>query len=86
VLQAVPQLVPSQVATPLAGAGHAEHEEVPQEAGEALLTHDVPHACVPEGHWQVPAWHVMPPVHALPHPPQLLLSLELSTQALPQAL
>ena len=38
----------------------------------------------PVGHWQVPLTQVWPPVQLFPHPPQLVESVRVSTQASPQ--
>jgi hypothetical protein len=46
---APPQVDPSHVAVPPAGAEHAEHE-VPQDAGEALSTQASSHAWKPMAH------------------------------------
>ena len=43
-----PQLVPLQVAVPLVGAGHGEHEKLPQLLMPLLLTHWPPQSCVPK--------------------------------------
>ena len=75
-LQLIPHEVPSQVAVPFEGTGHAVHD-VPQEFGDALLEHVLPQLCVPLGQAHTPFWHVAPPVHAWldPQPPQLLASV-----------
>jgi hypothetical protein len=80
VVQAVPQLVPLQVATPLDGAAHAMHI-VPQELVAVLLTHVPLQSCMPAGQAQTELWHVLPPVHtfAEPQPPQWLGSLVVLT-------
>jgi hypothetical protein len=76
-LQLIPQLVPSHVATPLAGTAHAVHE-LPQFAVLVLLTH------APAQLWKpalqemphTPAVHVAEPlagtVHTMPHALQLV--------------
>jgi hypothetical protein len=83
--QLIPHIIPSQVAEPLVGTGHALHDDGPHEPVDELLTHLPMHSCVPDGQPQWPAWHVLPPAHANiePHPPQLLLSFCSSTQAPP---
>jgi hypothetical protein len=73
-LQDPPQLVPSQVGVKLVGLGQAEHS-VPQELVEVLLMHVPLQSCMPAGQTQLPAWQLLPPVHTVPQPPQLLLSL-----------
>jgi hypothetical protein len=39
-----------------------------------------PHVTLPDGHWHLPFTQMFPPVHALPHPPQLLVSVSVWTQ------
>jgi hypothetical protein len=56
----VPQDVPSQVAVPPVGAGHAVHD-VPHDDVDVLLSHVEPQRCVPVGHAQWPPWQVSPP-------------------------
>lgn len=68
--QVSPHLVPSHVADPPVGAGHAVHDVVPHVATALLLTHLVPHKCCPLGHPQTPAWHTIPLAHGIPHAPQ----------------
>jgi len=79
-VQAIPQLVPLHVATPLEGAGQAVHI-APHEVGSILLTHVPPQSCMPAGHAQAAFWHVLPPVHtfAEPQPPQWFGSLVVLT-------
>jgi hypothetical protein len=80
-----PHAVPLQVSVPFAGdAGHALHD-VPHVASAVLLTHAPEHRCWPDAQTHEPAWQVLPPVHALPHPPQFALSVCSLTHALPQA-
>ncbi len=85
----MPQLVPSQVAKPLAGAGQAVHE-LPQLLTLVFDRHAVPHKCEPEV--QVNP-HVVPlqvavasagGVHGVQNVPQVL-TLVLEAQVLPQA-
>jgi hypothetical protein len=54
-----PQLTPSHVADPPAGAGHGVQDE-PQVAGDVLLTHTPLHSWVPIGQPHVPAVQVFP--------------------------
>jgi hypothetical protein len=82
-LQATPHALPLQVALPFEGVGQVAPHVAPQLLMSVLLTQVPLHACVPPGHTQVPAWHVVPPVHALPQLPQLLLSVCSSTHVLP---
>jgi hypothetical protein len=87
VLHAVPHEVPLHVALPLVGPeGHAEHD-VPHDAVDVLLTHVPPQSCVPLAwhlHWLL--WHVLPPVHAAPQPPQFEVSLVISTHEVPHVI
>jgi hypothetical protein len=56
----------------------------PQLAGfEAVLVHcrGMPQPYVLGGHTQAPAWQTVPPEHATPQAPQLLLSVLASIQA-----
>ena len=57
VLHTTPQVVPSQLAVPLTGVGHGEHEVLPQLLVPLLLTHWFPQTCVPtlQAIAQVPA-------------------------------
>ena len=52
-LHVIPQLVPSHVAVPFVGTGHAVHEVVPQPITLVLSTHAAPHWCEPAGHTQL---------------------------------
>jgi hypothetical protein len=81
----IPQDMPSHVAIPepAVGPGHVEQDD-PHDAVDALLMQVPPQSCSPEGHWQAPPEHVLPPAHALPQLPQLLGSLDKSAQAPPQ--
>lgn len=54
-LQPTPHWVPSQVAAPPWGAGHAVHEVVPQLLVSMLLTHVPPQLCMPLGQAHLPA-------------------------------
>jgi hypothetical protein len=80
-LHVIPQLVPSHVAVPFAGTGHAVHEVIPQLLTLVFETHIPEHRCRPIGHWHAPATHVCPPMQRRPHIPQLLLSVCVSTHA-----
>jgi hypothetical protein len=56
----------------------------PQFAGLLVMfvqTGGMPHKVVFIGHVQTPALHTVPPVQAIPHPPQLFESVFVSTQA-----
>jgi hypothetical protein len=53
--QARPQFVPSHVAEPPVGTGHALQDE-PQVLVDELLEHVLPHRCVPEGQAHAPLW------------------------------
>jgi hypothetical protein len=77
--QVNPQLVPSQVAVPFAGAVHSL--QLVPHALTSSASHDEPQRRVPLGHWHELPMHCFPPVHALAHPPQLALSLVSSAQA-----
>jgi hypothetical protein len=70
----MPQTFPSHVAAPFAGIGQGAQRAL-HESGDVSLLQLPPQSCVPAGHAQVPAWHVIPPLHAIPQPPQFLLSL-----------
>ena len=52
-LQVRPQVVPLQVAVPLADCGQAVHDVDPQFATLVLRTHAVPHRCEPFAHGNV---------------------------------
>jgi len=45
-----------------------------------VFTHNPEHSMVGAVHTHAPATQVLPPLHASPHPPQLALSLCVSTQ------
>jgi hypothetical protein len=45
VLQAIPQLVPSHVAVPLAGVAHAVHEPLPHVATALFEAHSPKQLC-----------------------------------------
>jgi hypothetical protein len=77
-LQEPPQFVPSHVGVKLVGLGHAEHS-VPQELVDVLLVHVPLQSCMPAGQTQLPAWQLLPPVHTVPQPPQLPLSVPVFT-------
>ena len=78
-LQVNPQVVPLHVAVPFVGAVHTV--QLGPHAPTPSATHDPPHDSVPVGHWHMLVTHCLPPVHDVPQPPQLLLSLVSSTQA-----
>jgi hypothetical protein len=59
--------------------------QAPQFDGSALVSTHEPQSVCAAGHWQLPATHVFPPVHATPHAPQLPSELPRSTQLVPQA-
>ena len=80
VSQEIPQDVPSHVAVPFAGTSQGVHD-VPQEAVDEPLAQVPLQSWVPPGQPQPPPWHVVPPVQALSHAPQLASSLLRSTQA-----
>lgn len=77
-----PHEVPSQVAVPPAGTGHAVHKE-PQVLTEALLTQVPLQSCCPEGHAHTPFVHALPALQTLPHVPQFVLSVRRFTQLTP---
>jgi hypothetical protein len=77
-LHVCPQVVPSHDAEPPGGTGHGVHDIGPHEAVDVSLAQKPPQGCCPDGHLQAPTEHVVPPVHWLPHPPQLATSLEKS--------
>jgi hypothetical protein len=52
---------------------HAVHI-VPHEFGSVLLLHVPLQSCCPAGHAHVEFWQVFPPVHLVPHAPQLFAS------------
>jgi hypothetical protein len=80
--QLVPHDVPSQVALPPVGTGHAEHE-VPHEPVDVLLEQVPLQSCVPLGQAQALLWQVLPPLHAALHAPQFALLLARSTHEPP---
>ncbi len=69
-----PHAVPSHVELPFVGTGHAVHELVPQEPVDRFDKHvaalPVPQLWVPAGQTQLPLLQTVPPMHALPQPPQ----------------
>lgn len=75
-MQAIPHELPLQVALPLVGTEHAEHD-VPQVAVDVLLSHVPLQSWVPPGHPQPPPWQVIPPVQLWPEPhaPQYVLDV-----------
>jgi hypothetical protein len=75
-LQLMPQLPWLHVAVPpLPGTGHAV-QLAPQWVGSPSVSKHVPPQFVRgAGHAQVPPWHVVPPVQAVPHVPQLASSV-----------
>jgi hypothetical protein len=69
--------VPVQVAPPFDGALQGPHVNPHDERDVELSTTHVPlQLCVPPGHAQAPAWHVIPPAQTFPQAPQLLLSAD----------
>ena len=88
-MQLTPQLLPSQVATPLAGAGQAV-QEVPQLLVLVFVRHAVPHKWEPELHVKphVPLVQVAVAlaggVHGVQNVPQVEM-LVFKAQVLPQA-
>jgi hypothetical protein len=80
--QFIPHAVPLHVELPPAGMGQTLHELVPHELVDVFCRHvaalPVPQLCVPVGHTQLPPWHIVPPVHAWPHAPQLVWLVERS--------
>ena len=54
-LHVTPQVVPLQVAVPLAGCGHGVHDVSPQVATLVLSTQAVPHKCDPPAHGKLQA-------------------------------
>jgi hypothetical protein len=82
-LQEMPHETPSHVDWPFAGTGQDTPQLEPQLLTDVLLMQVPPQLCVPAGHAQVPLWQVMPPLHALPHAPQLALSVDSLTQVPP---
>jgi hypothetical protein len=76
--QETPQDVPLHVAAPPAGAAQAVHE-VPHELVDVLLEQVVPQRCVPAGHAHIDDWQIIPPLHWVPHEPQLVGSVFMST-------
>lgn len=83
--QLPPQLVPSHVDFPFVGIGHTAHDAGPHELVDAFDKHvvavPVPQLCVPAGQTQLPPLQTIPPMHVLPHAPQLFGSTERSWQA-----
>lgn len=67
--QLKPQLVPLQVAAAPAGAVHGV-QDVPQVAGDVLLTHAPLQTCWPFGQPHLPALQVWPAGQLIPHAPQ----------------
>ena len=69
-----------QIGVPTSLTGSSQRVQlVPHESTLVLLTQPrESHSCVPDGQSQRPDWQVLPPVHMLPHLPQLLLSLSVS--------
>jgi hypothetical protein len=88
--QAVMQVPLGHVTVPPVGAVQFVHE-APHEAAE-MVTHALPHKCWPPGHMpapQTPALHTAEPpdggLHTMLQPPQLLMSLVVSTHAPPHS-
>jgi hypothetical protein len=60
---------------------HTSHD-APHEVGESAL-HTPLQSFRPDGHSQLPFLHIFPPLHALPHEPQFLLTVSRSAQISP---
>ena len=80
--QVPPQFMPSHVDFPFVGTGHTPHELVPHELVDELerqvAAAPVTQLWVPAGHTQFPPLQTVPPVHVLPHTPQLFALTERS--------
>ena len=85
-LHDIPQTVPLHVACPLTGLAQAAQEVAPHELAEVLPEQRPLQSWDPVGQTQTPAWQILSMSHATPQPPQLALSVVLSTQALPHKL
>ena len=72
--------VPLQATAPFTGLEHTVHDG--PHALASLFTQVEPHRCCPPTHWQTLLTHCSPPeqAYAAPQPPQLLLSVAVSTQ------
>jgi hypothetical protein len=64
VLHVNPQVVPLQVAVPFAGAAHAVHELIPQEAGLEFGVHCPEQMCIPGSHEQAFVLGMHAPAHS----------------------
>jgi hypothetical protein len=69
-VHAIPQLIPSHVATPFVGIGQAVQEDVPHELVEELLAQALAQTCCMEGHAQALETQVAPVTHAVAQVPQ----------------
>jgi len=78
--QVLTHCLPSQLTVPPVSVGQGEHA-LPQVLTSVLLTHCVPHRCVPLGQAHCPFAHISPPEQTLSQLPQWLLSTVVSTQA-----
>lgn len=65
--------------TPVQHLSPFEQSPFPQHPTQVPL----PQSIFPEGHSQLPSLQTIPPLHALPHPPQWLALVLVSTQAVP---
>jgi hypothetical protein len=80
--QEIAQVVPLQIALPepADGPGHGDPQTPP--APHPFWVPGVwqlpPQSSWPDGHMQLPAEHIFPPLHALPHWPQFAGSFEKS--------
>ncbi len=76
-MQLIPHALPLQVALPLVGTGHGEHDDTPHDAVDVLLSHVPLQSWVPPGQPQPPPWHVFPLVQLwpVPHAPQYVLDV-----------
>src|SRR3974390_1108802 len=77
--------VPSHVADPPKGDGHAVQEVVPHELVDVLLEHTPLQGCDPTGHTHFEPWQTVRPMQTLPHAPQLFGSLVVSAHVVPQS-
>jgi hypothetical protein len=72
VVQVVPQVPPAHVAVPFVGTGQTV-QLAPQWVGSSSVSRQAPLQFVSGAQPQLLDWQVVPPLHALPHAPQLLL-------------
>ncbi len=64
-------------------APHATPQPPQLLPSDCVLVQLAPQNCWPLPHWQEPAAHERPPVHAVPHCPQLELLVLVSTHCVP---